>query len=298
MTNTADTINLMPILIIIIISIIIFFILIGQIKKLFLIRHAKSKNLDSSIPGLVIIKGVVAKDAKLINSPCSQKLCCWYEYTVEQLVTRIDSSDFIARNWKIMGFSRGDNIFPINYGRGQCFVATFGAEIDLKKEESWLTSTLPTFSTYSDATATQTLTKLRPAKIKSLISSFFSSPPLSDPYKITEKIIEKENLLTIIGYFQTLDVNKIEIMLEQTLHTNTFIQENPSQREILLKIKQYLLSTNQNSIPIISCLSPKKEKLIISTASLKALVLRYIINILLCLIISVAALGYLFYLVA
>lgn len=292
--NQSEAINLMPILLALIIGIIVFFILVGQIKRLFLIRRAKSKRLDSLKPGLVILKGVVSNNSPSIKSPISKKMCYWYDYTVEQYIT--NPNRMRKREWKIIGFSRKDTIFSLDYSFGQCLVATFGAEVDLKNEESWLTSALPSLPTEpTDDTSTLSLTKINPVKDRSLISWLFSLPPPLYSYRITEKKIELENLVTVVGYYQELDVRQIDTMLEQNKNTNAFIQEYPPQREIMLKIKEYLLQNNKNSISIISRLSPKKEKLIISSASLKGLVLRYIINIIVCLIISVAVWGYLFY---
>lgn len=114
-----------------------------------------------------------------IYAPLSNRSCVWYEYTIEHRESAGLGSRRHTR-WSRIEHQRSDAIFALEDSTGQCVIDPEGAEVIPEKVLSW----------YGDDRTPG------------------ASPPgqrvMIGPYRFTEKILEADKSLYVLGLFTTL----------------------------------------------------------------------------------------------
>lgn len=91
--------------------------------------------ISSAAQGFVKIKGIIQSldDKEVLISPLTQKSCCWYDYSIEQLGKQKNDSDVLIEK------KTSNHLFRIIDDTGECVVYPDEAEVLTYYKGSWNT---------------------------------------------------------------------------------------------------------------------------------------------------------------
>lgn len=145
-----------------------------------LIEDTPTSLIRSAHQGYVELEGrAVALPGAPIYAPLSGRSCVWYEYTIDHLETRWYGGRRRSA-WVSLERARSEAIFALQDGTGQCVIDPEGADIQCAHSISWQGHERYPYNTppgHSD---------------------------FAGPYRYTERLIEPDDSLYVLGWFKSL----------------------------------------------------------------------------------------------
>jgi len=219
------------------------FSLFKDLRTLRIIINTPTSKIRSAAQGYVELQGKVTSVIELLESPLTKTKCCWYKYKVEKEVITQDSDGNTTYEWEVVDEGQSYNLLKINDETGECLINVTNAIVKPIKHQVWIGHAM---SNPNPQRSTKRINKLF-----EMLSNFDNTR-----YKYTEYLIEPEEVIYTLGFFQTVEKHFV-----------------PSVKSINTEWQFYADKIQDHQR--INYLSHKKDPCIVSTYSQKHLIKKY-----------------------